>query len=162
MTEHRTTMGRAGAVAAAVAVTTALWVFAEPVLGYDLRGPAQGGRGATHDVNAVVVVVASLAASLAGWALLAVVERFIPRHARRIWTTVAVLVLVLSLGGPSSGAGISAANMVWLAAMHLTVGATLIPLMSRTSSSGRDRGRGPAAAAVAASGVRFNAGGEQR
>lgn len=125
------TMARAQAVAATVVGAVAVWVVAEPVLGFALRGPAQGG-GATHDVNAAVVAVAALAASLAGWALLAVLERFTSR-ARGLWTAAALAVAVVSLAGPLSSAGITAANQAWLALMHVTVAAVLIPTLRRTT-----------------------------
>ena len=124
-------------VVAAVVLTVAVWVVAEPVLGFELRAPAQGGGGATHDIDGVVVAVAGAVASLAGWALLAVLERFVPRRARRIWLAIAVGVLVLSLGGPLSGAGIPTANKLWLVVMHLSVGAVLIPTLARTSHAWR-------------------------
>lgn len=54
----------------------------------------------------------------------------------------AVVVLVLSLGGPLSGAGVTLANKLWLALMHVAVGATLIPLLARTSPRRSDRSRG--------------------
>ncbi|MBA3311525.1 MAG: hypothetical protein H0U28_15980, partial [Nocardioidaceae bacterium] len=88
-------------------------------------------------------------------------ERVVPRHARRVWTAAAVAVLVLSLGGPLSGAGITAAIKVWLAVMHLTVGATLIPLMMRTVHQGAGPPpRGSAAAPVTTD--RTNVGGGSR
>lgn len=133
MKQMSRTRSRVWAVAATVAATVAVWVLAEPVLGFDLRGPAQGGQGGTHDVNAAAVAVAGLVASLAGWAFLVVLERFTSR-ARGVWTAVALVVLLLSLGGPLSGAGISTANKAWLALMHISVAATLIPLLRRPTA----------------------------
>lgn len=125
------TIARGRAVAATVVAAVAVWVVAEPVLGFALRGPAQGG-GATHDVNAAVVAVTALVSSLAGWALLAVLERFTTR-ARGLWTTTALAVAVLSLAGPLSSSGITAANQAWLALMHVSVAVVLIPLLRRTT-----------------------------
>lgn len=127
------TRSRAQAVAATVAATVAVWVVAEPVLGFELRGPAQGGEAVTHDVNAAVVAVAALVASLAGWAFLAVLERFTTK-ARGLWTAAALVVAVASLTGPLSGAGVTAANQAWLALMHISVAAVLIPLLQRTAT----------------------------
>jgi Family of unknown function (DUF6069) len=123
---------RSRAVAAAVAATLAVWVVAELVLGFELRGPVQGGSGATHDANVAVVAVAALVASLAGWASLAALERFTTR-ACGLWTAAALAVTKLSIAGPLSGAGIIAANQAWLALMHLSVAAVLVPLLRRTT-----------------------------
>lgn len=155
---HDKRSGRLGAVVAATVLAVVVWVVAEPILGVDLRSPAQGG-GATRDINGVVIAVAGLVASLAGWALLSLLERFVPRRARLIWVGVAVGVLVLSLGGPLSGDGVTTANRMWLAGMHLCVAAVLIPALARTSRDGHglDTGAAPAAGhgpGMAATGTR--------
>ena len=124
---------RLAAVAGAVLAALAVWSVAEFGFGIDLRAPASGAQG-SHDVAAVNVIVASLVASLAGWALLAALERWTPR-ARRTWTAIAALALVASLAGPLSGSGITAGNRAWLAAMHVVVGAVLITVLSRTSAN---------------------------
>jgi hypothetical protein len=77
------------------------------------------------------VVIASLLAGLAGWALLVVLERF-GRRPRRTWTGIAVVVLALSLGGPL-GNGVHTATTITPAGMHLAVGAVLILALRRTA-----------------------------
>jgi hypothetical protein len=124
------TRARLVAVAGAVSAALAVWVVVEVIAGVDLRAPAPGGGG-THDVGPLTVVVPSLVAASAGWALLAGLERF-TRRARAIWAPVAIVVLVLSLGGPLPATGISTANQVALAAMHVAVAVTLIPLLMRS------------------------------
>jgi hypothetical protein len=52
-----------------------------------------------------------------------------------VWLIVAPLALVLSLATPLSGSGVTLANRTALLAMHLVVGAVLIPALARTSSS---------------------------
>lgn len=132
-TEHTATTARARLIAVVAATVAALVVWVVFVaLGIDLQEPTFGAGQATRDLGAVPVVVASAVASLAGWGLLALLERFTAR-ARAVWTVVAVVVLVLSLGGPLSAAGITTANRIALLLMHLAVGAVLIPLLSRTS-----------------------------
>lgn len=126
---RRTT--RTLAVAAAVIAALAVWLLAEPWLGNDLRSPANGTQ-ASQDISGVNVVIAAAIAGLAGWALLAVLERFTAR-ARTIWTVIAVVVMLASLGGPLSGTGITATNRTWLVLMHAVVGAVLIPLLASTS-----------------------------
>jgi hypothetical protein len=131
MTTRRRMGIRMMVIGSAVAAALGVWVLAELIVGIDLRAPVPGGAGQTHDVTAITVVFPSLAAALAGWSLLAVLERLTSR-ARAIWTAVAVVVLLLSLGGPLSAAGIGGANKMWLAAMHVAVAGVLIPWLPRT------------------------------
>lgn len=116
-------------------VTAALvaWAIADPMLGVNLQAPAMGDQPG-QDIGPLAVGMAALVASLAGWALLAVMERFAGGHARRAWVVSALAVLILSLGGPFSGAGVDLVSRVWLATMHVVVAAVLIPSLARTSS----------------------------
>lgn len=125
-------VARLAAVGSAVPAALLVWAAFELIGGVDLRAPAPGGAGETHDVGALTVVLPSLLASLAGWALLAVLEGRI-RRARATWTIVALAVLLLSLAGPVTATGITTANQLALASMHLAVAAVLIPLLARTS-----------------------------
>ncbi|MGR6913801.1 DUF6069 family protein [[Actinomadura] parvosata] len=119
----RTRARRLLVVIGAPVAALAGWGLAVPVGGADLT--ARMGAGTEPQaVGPVAVVVASLLAGLAGWALLAVLERFTPRAAR-IWTIVALIVLALSLLGPLGSAAGLAATLV-LTAMHLAVGAVLV------------------------------------
>lgn len=122
-------LGAGGAVLAAVAV----WALAVHAFGVTLRAPGTGGAAA--DIGVGHVVAASAVASLAGWAALALLERWTLRAAR-IWTGLALGVLVVSLGGPLSGTGISVGNRVALLALHLAVAAVLVPLLSRSARRG--------------------------
>jgi len=122
---------RSMAVAVAVLAALAVWLVTEVVFGLDLRRPAASVGGATDDVNAVHVAFAATIGSLAGWALLAILERLTSR-ARLVWTAVAVLALLFSLGGPLSGSGISDANRLALVLMHLVVAAVVIAGLRRT------------------------------
>ncbi|GAA4587295.1 hypothetical protein GCM10023194_35790 [Planotetraspora phitsanulokensis] len=118
----RPTRGRRLVVVAGASVAAlAIWALAGPVAGIDLTVRL---NGADQQVGAGAVIAASLAAGLAAWASLALLERLTDR-ARRIWTIIAVVVLVFSLTGPLGAAG--AAGMAVLACMHLTVAAVLIP-----------------------------------
>ncbi len=127
------------AVAAAVLAALAIWAVADLALGVDLREPSFAGPESTGDIGAANVVIASAIASLAGWGLLAVLERMTAR-ARTVWAVIATLVTVASLGAPLTGAGVTAANRVVLVLLHLVVGAVLIPLLYRTSRSRRPSG----------------------
>ena len=114
-------LGVGGAVTAAVAV----WAVAVPLLGLHLT--IRFGAGSPQSIGLDLVVGASLIASLAGWGLLAMLERRSPR-ARLIWTMAALAVLLVSLSLPLS-AGTTASTKVALAAMHVAVAAVLIPAM---------------------------------
>jgi hypothetical protein len=115
-----------GAAAAALAV----WTVAVPLAGVDLTVRTDGGGG-IRKVGSGDVVLVSLLAGLAGWGLLALLERF-TAHPRRTWTATALVVLALSLLGPL-GAGVGTAATVTLAGMHVAAAAVLIPLLARSA-----------------------------
>lgn len=129
----RRPMPRRGLVAAlAVAVPVMMWLAAQ-VMGVELRSPAFGAEP-VRAIGAGQVLLVSAAAVLAGWALLAGLER-VTRHGRLIWRITAVAVLALSLGGPLSGTGISAATRVTLVLMHVSLAVVLVPLLPRAGRS---------------------------
>jgi hypothetical protein len=128
----RTWKPRAIAVAAAVAAPVIAWALFQ-AFGVDLRSPQMGSQ-ASQEIGVGNVIFVSLLAGLAGWALLAVLERFTAR-ARVIWTAVATVALIVSLGGPMQGTGISGGTRAALIALHVVVAAVLIPLMARTARS---------------------------
>lgn len=109
-----------------IAAALAVWLVAVPVLGVDLLVDA-GGRPQTVG-PAEVALVAALA-GLAGWGVVALFERTL-RRPRLAWLVAAPVVLLVSLLGPLGGA--TAGAVVALAAMHLAVGAAVIPLLART------------------------------
>jgi hypothetical protein len=123
-------------VAGATAAALAVWMVADPVAGLDLA--AESG-GTVRPVGPGAVATVSLLAALAGWALLAVMERLSARRRtarpRRTWAIVAVAVLVVSLAGPL-GSGADAASTAVLAGMHVAVAAVLVPGLS---AGGRPR-----------------------
>jgi hypothetical protein len=101
-------------------VVGGVWAVAEPIAG--VRLDVRAGAAWRH-VGPAAVIVTSLPAGLAGWALLAVLERFTTK-ARTAWTVVTLLVLAVSLTGPLGGrTGGAAAALVCL---HLAVAAVLI------------------------------------
>jgi len=114
-----------GAVVAAVLV----WVVAVPVLGATVTVPERPGSTNRTELPFGDVVVAAAVAALAGWALLAVLERFTTR-ARAIWTVIAVAVLVLTMPFMP---GFTVTERLVLGAMHLTVAGVLIPGLRQTS-----------------------------
>jgi len=114
---------RLGVTALAVLAPVLVWLVTDPLLGHPLR-IVDGEE--TLDIGAVPVVFVALPASLSGWGLLAVLERFGPRRARAIWIGVAGAVLALSFV-PFIGDGMDGGTRVSLALMHLAVAGVLIP-----------------------------------
>ncbi len=128
---------RMAAVAGGVLAALAIWVIAEVVAGVDLRRPAPARGTATQDIDALHVAFAAAAGSLAGWALLALLERTTGR-ARRVWIVIAVVAFIVSLGGPLSGTGITSAGRMALLSMHVAVAAAIVPALYRTSPATTD------------------------
>ena len=124
---------RALAVIAATLAALAVWLVTDPLLGIDLTGTTRPGSQELMSITPALIAGTSLVVALAGWALLALLERFTAR-ARAIWTAVAVLFALLSLAGPLSVlAKTSAANVLALALMHVAVAAVLIPMLAGTA-----------------------------
>jgi hypothetical protein len=119
-------------IGAALLATLSTWLVAELVLGIHLRAPTFDGSSPL-EVTATNVALVTAILSLVGWGVMALLERFTPRPGR-VWLIVAPLALVLSLGTPLSGAGVTQANRIVLMLMHLAAGAVLIPALYLTSS----------------------------
>jgi hypothetical protein len=113
-----------GALAAALA-----WIVEVPLLGIHLN--VRFGAGHIQTISVGQVIGVTVAASLFGWLLLALLERRTP-HARRLWTTIAVAALAASLTLPLAFATTSSA-VAGLIVLHVTVGAVVIPAMARTA-----------------------------
>jgi hypothetical protein len=123
------------AVSAAALAALAVWLITDLLLGIDLTAPTRPGSQELMSITPALVAGTSLVVALAGWALLALLERFTAR-ARTSWTAIAVLFALLSLAGPLSAlASTSAANAGALALMHLAVAAVLIPGLAGTAPS---------------------------
>jgi hypothetical protein len=132
--DTRTTTRRIVAVVSAPVAAGALWAVEVPLLGARLgvRFP----HGGAQVIAGGPVVGASLVAALAGWALVALIATR-SGHGRRLWTTVAVAVLAVSLILPLASA-ITAVAAICLIGLHLAVGAAVIPQMRATmGGSGR-------------------------
>ena len=117
----------AGALAGALA-----WTVEVPLLGIDLN--FRYGTSRTQIVAAGQVTGASLAALLLGWLLLAVLEQR-TAYARTLWTSLALAGLAASVALPLTVANTPAttpAAVAGLVALHLTIGAAVIPAMART------------------------------
>lgn len=122
---------RLSTVALAVLAPLVLWALAELAFDLDLRSPAFGDAESS-DIGAGNVLVAALIGSLVGWAALALLER-VTVHAPRIWVAGALVLLVVSLGGPLGGTDIGATSRAVLAAMHVLVAGILIAGLYRSA-----------------------------
>ncbi len=113
-----------GALAAALA-----WIVEVPVLGIHLN--FRFGAGHLQTIAAGQVIGVTVAASLLGWLLLALLERR-TSHARLLWTAIALAAVAASLALPLAVATTTSAA-AGLIVMHLTVGAAVIPAMAHTA-----------------------------
>jgi len=113
-----------GALAAALA-----WIVEVPLLGIHLD--FRFGTGHIQTIAVGQIIGVTVAASLLGWLLLALLERRTP-HARLLWTTIALAALAASLALPLAVATTTSA-VAGLIAMHVTVGAAVIPAMAHTA-----------------------------
>lgn len=117
-------------VAGAVLATVVVWVIGEPLLGHDLV-VVSPGQPAT-DLGLAEIAFMAVAASLLGWAALAILERITAR-AVVIWTIAAFVVLAVSFL-PFASVETSGGSTVVLALTHIAVAAVLIPGLRRTSA----------------------------
>lgn len=119
--------------AVVVAATTGSLAVASAIVnvgfGDVIHGPAFG-ESPPVDVGVGAVAAVTLLSTLAGWALLAILERWTTRP-RTIWITSAIAVAIASLA-PLLSNGTTAGHRAALAALHVLVAAIYIPLMSRT------------------------------
>jgi Family of unknown function (DUF6069) len=113
-----------GALAAALA-----WIVEVPVLGIHLN--FRFGTGHIHTIPAGHIIGAAVAASALGWLLLTLLERR-TSHARLLWTIIALAAVAASLVLPLAAATTTSAT-AGLIAIHLTVGAAVIPAMAHTA-----------------------------
>jgi hypothetical protein len=120
---------RLAVVGVTVLVALAGWAVLAQLAGIELEAK----QGTTIHVGGVSVFFASAAMAFAGWGLLAVLEHNTV-NARKVWTVVAVIACITSLGSPLfSGIGLGA--KLGLASLHLLVGATTIVGLRRTALS---------------------------
>ena len=115
-----------GALAAALA-----WIVEVPLLGIHLT--VRFGAGHIQTIAVGQVLGVTVAASLLGWLLLALLERRTP-YARLLWTTAALAALAASLALPLAAATTTSAT-IGLIVMHLTVAAAVIPAMAHTAQT---------------------------
>ncbi len=121
--------GRRAAVAVTAAVGAAATWLAGNALGADLViDPATG-----QQLDLATVTVSTLLAGLAGWAGLALLERF-TRRALLVWTVLAS-VIALSSFGPVFAVDGSAGTTAVLIAWHVVAGLVIIVGLRATARS---------------------------
>jgi Family of unknown function (DUF6069) len=113
-----------GALAAALA-----WIVEVPLLGIHLN--VRFGAGHIQTITIGQVISVTVAASLLGWLLLALLQRRTPQ-ARLLWITIALAALAASLALPLAAATTTSAA-IGLIVMHVTAGAAVIPAMAHTA-----------------------------
>jgi hypothetical protein len=118
---------RLAVVGVTVAAALAVWAVLSQLAGIDL----QAKQGSTMHVGAASVFFASAAMAFAGWSLLAILEHNTV-NARKVWTVVALIACITSLGSPVFG-GIGVGAKLGLASLHLVVGAVTILGLRRTA-----------------------------
>ena len=84
----------------------------------------------TREITLLLTVAATAAAGLVGWCVFAALERY-TAHARRIWISLAVVVLGLSIF-PLFATPAAAATQIMLTAQHCVAAAILIPGLPQT------------------------------
>jgi len=116
----------------AVLGTTVLALLAWTALVFGAGAHLEVSQGDRRQaIGATEVAMAAIVVGLLGWALLALLEHW-TRRARRVWTGVAALVLLVSLAGPMASP--TSAGRAGLIALHLVVGGSLIWLLGRSAA----------------------------
>ena len=122
---------RALSTAAAAAAVAIAWAIEVPLLGIHLR--IRFGAMHPQIITIGQVIGAALAAGLIGWLLLAALDRR-ASSPRATWSSMALLVLAVSLALPLAAATTTSAA-IGLVVLHLVVGAAVIPGMASTARS---------------------------
>lgn len=117
-------------VAAAAGAALAVWLIARYGAGLQPRTPSFAPTGQPMALAAGFAVVVAAVVALAGWGLVALLDRRAARP-RRAWLVIGLVVLAVSLSGPLSGYGLTGGERLVLLCLHLSVGAVLIPWYAR-------------------------------
>jgi len=125
---------RALVVGAAVVAAALAWVVIVPLLGTDVTVPKSPSSSERIDLAIGPVIIMAALSSLAGWALLTILDRFTAK-ARVIWTAVAVVVLVATMPWD---ADFTTGERLALGALHLAVAIPLILGFWRTAPGRAD------------------------
>lgn len=119
---------RLGVVTAAVVTTLAVWSLLVQFLGLEVTVPQGPTSAQRHQLEATAVVGATAVASLAGWALLEVLER-VTRSGMKVWTWTAGVIFLLFLPYLP---GHSWTDRLVLTLLHVSVAAVMMLGMRRS------------------------------
>jgi hypothetical protein len=119
---------RALGIVATLVVTLAVWLLGH-LAGADYWITDSQG---TVRIDAVVTTQVTVVLGLVGWGVLATLER-LTRYGGTIWTVLAAVVVVASMI-PVFLVEATTATRVALVAVHLAVGAVLVPALVRARS----------------------------
>jgi hypothetical protein len=119
---------RALGIVATLVVTLAVWLLGH-LAGADYW--ITDSQGSVR-IDALVTTQVTVVLGLVGWGVLALLER-LTRYGTTIWTVLAAVVVVVSMI-PIVLVEATTATRVALAAVHLAVGAVLVPAFVRARS----------------------------
>ena len=113
--------GRVIAIAVAAAATALAWLYGRLAhVDYTVNTPI-----GTRQITLALSVAATVVAGIAGWAVIAVLERY-TASPKRVWIALTLIVLVLSIV-PVFRTTANLATQVMLSALHCVAAAVLIP-----------------------------------
>jgi hypothetical protein len=124
--------GRVVAIAVAAAATALAWLSGRLAhVDYIVNTPI-----GTRQITLALSVAATVVAGIAGWAVIAVLERY-TASPKRVWIALTLVVLVLSIV-PVFRTTANLATQLMLSALHCVAAAVLIPgLLQRHMTSTR-------------------------
>jgi hypothetical protein len=122
---HRRLVRAASIGAAAVATTTLFGLGRAAGADMTITDPVE--NAVPHTFVAPEIAMVTVVLGLAGWAVLALLERF-TRHAHKIWGTLAAVVVVLSMP-PIWIERATTETRLTLVCIHLAVGVALLPFL---------------------------------
>lgn len=126
--------GRVGAIAIAAAATGLAWLLGRLAhVDYIVDTP-MGGR----TISLALTIVATVAAGIAGWVVIALLERY-TSSPRRVWIALTLVVLVLSIV-PVFRTTTNLGTQLMLAALHCVAAAVLIPALPQRHPTATRRG----------------------
>jgi hypothetical protein len=129
-TGTRRPLVRAAVVCGAALAATATFLLARAIgAEFTITDPGEGK--VPHTFVATEIAMVTVVIGLVGWACLAVLERWTSR-AHRIWTVLAVTMVVLSMP-PIWIERATTSTRIGLVLVHLVVGVALLPLLQAGS-----------------------------
>jgi uncharacterized protein DUF6069 len=124
---------RAGVVAIAAAATGLAWILGR-LARVDYIADTPTG---TRQITLALTVVATVAAGMAGWVVIALLERY-TSSPRRVWIALTLVVLVVSIV-PIFWTAATLSTQLMLAALHCVAAAVLIPALPQRHATATRR-----------------------